>query len=201
MKGFFCRIAILTLLILNVSVVIAQQTKPDDKYNRQEVMIQMRDGVKLHTVIFTPKDQKEKLPFLMLRTPYGVNDDPSPEKEDYIRDMAEERYIFVFQDIRGRYLSEGTFEMQRFSRNKKDLKAIDESSDTYDTIDWLLKNVPDNNGKAGIYGISYDWWTAIIAATEPHPAIKAVFEKDTPVDMFMNYDFHTNGAFRFSYGL
>src|SRR5260370_39530789 len=109
MKGFFCRIAILTLLILNVSVVIAQQTKPDDKYNRQEVMIQMRDGVKLHTVIFTPKDQKEKLPILMLRTPYGGNEHPSPEKKGYIKDMAEEVYIFCFQEKQGRYLSEGTF--------------------------------------------------------------------------------------------
>ncbi|MGZ3836116.1 MAG: CocE/NonD family hydrolase, partial [Mucilaginibacter sp.] len=102
--------------------------------------------------------------------------------------------------IRGRYLSDGKFEMQRFSRNKKDPKAIDESSDTYDTIDWLLKNIPDNNGKAGIYGISYDGWTAIIAATDPHPALKAVSEQATPSDMFMNDDFHHNGAFRLSYG-
>ncbi|MDB5145413.1 MAG: X-Pro dipeptidyl-peptidase [Mucilaginibacter sp.] len=200
MKAFFSRIAIFTLLILNVSVVIAQQTKPDDKYNRQEVMIPMRDGIKLHTVIFTPKDQKEKLPFLMLRTPYGVNEYPSPEKQGYIKDMAEDGYIFVFQDIRGRYLSEGTFKMQRFNRDKKDPKAIDESSDTYDTIDWLLKNIPGNNGKAGLYGISYDGWTTIIAATDPHPALKAVSEQATPSDMFMNDDFHHNGAFRLSYG-
>lgn len=200
MKIFFNGITCLALLLLNISVVFAQQNKPEDKYNRQEVMITMRDGVKLHTVIFAPKDQSEKLPFLMLRTPYGVNGYPSPEKDDYIKDMAEDGYIFVFQDIRGRYLSEGTFEMQRFSRNKNDPKAIDESSDTYDTIDWLLKNVKDNNGKAGIYGISYDGWTAIIAATDPHPALKAVSEQATPADMFMNDDFHHNGAFRLSYG-
>jgi putative CocE/NonD family hydrolase len=197
MKAFFNLIVILVFLFFNAS---AQQTKPDDKYNRQEVMIPMRDGVKLHTVIFTPKDQKEKLPFLMLRTPYGVNDYPSPEKQGYIKDMADDSYIFVFQDIRGRYLSEGTFKMQRFNRDKKDPKAIDESSDSYDTIDWLLKNIPENNGKAGLYGISYDGWTTIIAATDPHPALKAVSEQATPSDMFMNDDFHHNGAFRLSYG-
>ncbi|WP_426669041.1 CocE/NonD family hydrolase [Mucilaginibacter sp. McL0603] len=199
MKAFFNLIVILVILFFNISSVSAQQTKPDDKYNRQEVMIPMRDGIKLHTVIFTPKDQKEKLPFLMLRTPYGVNDNPSPERQGYIKDMAEDGYIFVFQDIRGRYLSEGKYAMMRFSRDKKDPKAIDESSDTYDTIDWLLKNVPENNGKAGMYGISYDGWTTIIAATDPHPALKAVSEQATPSDMFMNDDIHHNGAFRLSY--
>ena len=200
MTAILNRILASTVLLLTVFGAFAQQTKPDDKYNRQERMIPMRDGVKLHTVIFTPKDQKEKLPFLMLRTPYGVNDYPSPEKQGYIKDMAEDGYIFVFQDIRGRYLSEGTFKMQRFSRDKKNPRAIDESSDTYDSIDWLLKNIPENNGKAGLYGISYDGWTTIIAATDPHPALVAVSEQATPSDMFMNDDFHHNGAFRLSYG-
>ena len=200
MKVLYSSLAALIIVFFNSFSLLAQQTKPDDKYNRQEVMIPMRDGVKLFTVIYTPKDQKEKLPFLMLRTPYGVKENRSPERQGYIKDMAEDGYIFVFQDIRGRYLSEGTFKMQRFSRDKKDLKAIDESSDTYDTIDWLLKNVPENNGKAGMYGISYDGWTTIIAATDPHPAMVAVSEQATPSDMFMNDDFHHNGAFRLSYG-
>lgn len=200
MKPILSCFAVMTILLFNSFLSFSQQIKPDDKYNRQEVMIPMRDGVKLFTVIYTPKDQKEKLPFLMLRTPYGVKHYPSPERQGYIRDMAEEGYIFVFQDIRGRYLSEGTFKMQRFSRDKKDPKAIDESSDTYDTIDWLLKNIPENNGKAGMYGISYDGWTTIIAATDPHPAMVAVSEQATPSDMFMNDDFHHNGAFRLSYG-
>src|ERR1700744_1632200 len=102
MKTFLKPAISLALLLLNLSLVSAQQTKPDDKYNRQEVMIPMRDGVKLHTVIFTPKDQKEKLPFLMSRTPYGVNDNQSPERSSYTKDMADDGYIFVFQDIRGR---------------------------------------------------------------------------------------------------
>ena len=200
MKAFFTKITFIGIVWLSSANLFAQPTKPDDKYSRQEVMIPMRDGIKLHTVIYTPKNQTEKLPFLITRTPYGVSDNPSPEREGYIKDMADEGYIFVAQDIRGRYLSQGTFEMQRFNRNKKDPKAIDEASDTYDTIDWLLKNIPDNNGKAGIYGISYDGWTSIIAATDPHPALKAVSEQATPADMFMNDDFHHNGAFRLSYG-
>ncbi|HEX5149892.1 MAG TPA: CocE/NonD family hydrolase [Parafilimonas sp.] len=171
-----------------------------DKYKRQEVMIPMRDGIKLNTVIFTPLEQKEALPFLLERTPYGVSDYPSPEKNGYVKDMADDGYIFVYQDIRGRYLSEGKFEMQRFNRDKKDLKAIDESTDTYDTFDWLLKNIPNNNGKAGMYGISYDGWTTVMGAIDPHPALVAVSEQATPADMFIGDDFHHNGAFRLSYG-
>jgi putative CocE/NonD family hydrolase len=193
------KVFLLSILLLSTVSAIAQQSKPDDKYNRREVMIPMRDGIKLYTVIYTPKAQSEKLPFLMLRTPYGVSRRPSPDKPDYTKDMAEDGYIFVYQDIRGRYMSEGKYAMMRFSRNKKDPKAIDESSDTYDTIDWLLKNIPDNNGNVGMYGISYDGWTTIIAASDPHPALKAVSEQATPSDMFMNDDLHHNGAFRLSY--
>ncbi|MDB5032616.1 CocE/NonD family hydrolase [Mucilaginibacter sp.] len=199
MKILFTKISIIATLTLATANLFAQHVSPDDKYNRKEVMIPMRDGIKLHTIVFTPKNQSEKLPFLMLRTPYGVNKYPSPEKSEYVKDMAEDEYIFVYQDIRGRYLSEGKYEMQRFSRDKKDTKSIDEASDTYDTIDWLLKNIPENNGKAGMYGISYDGWTSIIAAADPHPALKAVSEQATPSDMFMNDDLHHNGAFRLSY--
>jgi putative CocE/NonD family hydrolase len=172
----------------------------DEKYNRQSIMISMRDGIKLYTVIFTPKIETEKYPFLMLRTPYSADRFPSPEKNVYIKDMAADGYIFVYQDIRGRYLSEGKFEMQRFTRNKKDPKAIDESTDTYDTFDWLLKNIRNNNGKAGMNGISYDGWTTMMGAIDPHPALVAVSEQATPSDMFLGDDFHHNGAFRLSYG-
>ncbi|MFL5748207.1 MAG: CocE/NonD family hydrolase, partial [Niastella sp.] len=117
------------------------KVSPDDKYDKQEAMILMRDGIKLHTVIFTPKEQKEPLPFLMERTPYGAQNYPSPEKVPYVKDMAEDGYIFVYQDIRGRYGSEGSYVMQRVPRDKNDPKAIDESTDTYDTFDWLLQHV------------------------------------------------------------
>ncbi|WP_461115210.1 CocE/NonD family hydrolase [Spirosoma jeollabukense] len=169
-------------------------------YERREVLIRMRDGVRLNTVIYTPKTSKEPVPFLLTRTPYGVSETDSPDRIPYVKDMADDGYIFVYQDIRGRYKSEGTFEMQRFSRNKEDPKAIDESTDTYDTIDWLLANVPNNNKKVGMYGISYSGWTTAIAAIDPHPALVAVSEQATPSDMFLGDDFHHNGAFRLSYG-
>jgi putative CocE/NonD family hydrolase len=168
-------------------------------YERQEVMIPMRDGIRLHTVIFTPKQQNGALPFLLLRTPYGVSKNPGPDRTEYLKDLADDGYIFAFQDIRGRYGSEGTFEMQRFSRDKSNPKSIDESTDTYDTIDWLLKHVPDNNGRVGVLGISYGGWLTVMATLEPHPALKAVSEQATPADMFLGDDFHHNGAFRLSY--
>lgn len=176
----------------------AQQS--DSKYNRREAMIPVRDGIKLHTVIYIPKNQTEALPFLLTRTPYGADNYPAPDNFIYMKDLAEEGYIFVFQDIRGRYLSEGKFEMQRFNRDKKDPKAIDESTDTYDTFDWLLKNISNNNGKAGMLGISYGGWTTVMGAIDPHPALVAVSEQATPSDMFLGDDFHHNGAFRLSYG-
>jgi putative CocE/NonD family hydrolase len=187
-------------LCLSCLAAFAQRDTTSDQYTCREVMIPMRDGVKLHTVICSPKKQIEKLPFIITRTPYGVGKGESPEKSDYMKDMAADGYFFISQDIRGRYLSEGKFEMTRISRDKKDPGSIDEASDTYDTIDWLIKNIPDNNGKAGILGISYDGWLSIIAAADPHPALKAVSEQATPYDMFMNDDFHHNGAFRLSYG-
>ncbi len=178
----------------------AQQGTAALTYSRQEVLITMRDSIKLNTVIYAPENVKEPFPLIFLRTPYGVSTKPSPEKTPYISDLAEEGYIFVFQDIRGRYKSGGTFEMQRPMRDKKDPDAIDESTDTFDTIEWLLKNVPGNNGKVGMIGVSYDGWTTMMGAIDPHPALKAASEQATPSDMFIGDDFHHNGAFRLSYG-
>ena len=114
--------------------------------------------------------------------------------------LAEEGFIFVFQDIRGRFDSEGQFVMLRPPRDKKDAKAIDESTDTYDTIDWLLKNVPRNNGRVGMLGVSYPGWLTVMAMLDPHPALKAVSPQASPASMFLGDDFHHNGAFRLSYG-
>ncbi|HEY9195496.1 MAG TPA: CocE/NonD family hydrolase [Mucilaginibacter sp.] len=199
-KQFAYRVIFSMMFLVVTALGYAQQADTATTYNRREVKIPMRDGVKLFTIIYTPKKQTEKLPFLISRTPYGVSGSRGPGKGDYTRDLAQEGYIFVAQDIRGRYLSEGKFEMSRMSRDKSKPGSIDEASDTFDTIDWLLKNIPDNNGRAGIYGISYDGWTSIIAGLDPHPALKAVSEQATPSDMFMNDDFHHNGAFRLSYG-
>ncbi|MGC3945119.1 MAG: CocE/NonD family hydrolase [Chryseolinea sp.] len=168
-------------------------------YVRKEIMISMRDGVKLNTLIYAPRTN-EKLPILFMRTPYGVSHMSSPNKSSYLADMAKDGYIFAFQDIRGRYKSEGKFEMLRFRRDKKDLKSIDESSDTYDAIDWMVKNIPNNNGKVGMYGISYGGWTTMMGTLDPHPALKAASEQASPSDMWIGDDFHHNGAFRLSYG-
>jgi putative CocE/NonD family hydrolase len=165
------------------------------KYSRTEVMIAMRDGVKLNTVVCVPIGFSEPLPILFQRTPYGVSRRQPPRWKG----VASDGYIFVYQDIRGRYKSEGTFEMMRAQRDKSKQNSIDESTDAFDTIEWLIKNVP-NNGRLGMWGNSYDGWTAILALVEPHPALKAVCESATPADMWIGDDFHHNGAFRLSYG-
>ncbi len=178
----------------------SHSARTPSRYERKDVMISVRDGTRLNTVIFAPKEQREPLPFLLLRTPYGVNRTGPPDLSTYLKDMAADDYIFVFQDIRGRYKSEGSFEMQRFSRDRSNPKSIDESTDTYDTIDWLMKNIPRNNGRVGILGISYGGWLTVMATLEPHPALKAASEQATPADMYLGDDFHHNGAFRLSYG-
>ncbi|MBX7125482.1 MAG: CocE/NonD family hydrolase [Cyclobacteriaceae bacterium] len=168
-------------------------------YQRKEVFITMRDGIRLNTVIWAPR-VAEKLPMLLVRTPYGVSESDSPNRTMYFQELAREGYIFVLQDIRGRYKSEGRFEMQRMGRNKKDTKAIDESTDTWDAIDWLVRNVPGNSGKVGMLGISYAGWTTVQGFVDPHPALKVASEQATPSDMWMGDDFHHYGAFRLSYG-
>src|SRR5256714_206524 len=122
--------------------------EPNVEFERREEMIRTRDGVRLHTVIFIPKGQTEALPILIDRTPYGVGQSNSDGVNRRYRDLVNDGYIFVYQDIRGRYGSEGTFLMNRPMHDKKDPKGIDESTDTYDTIDWLIKNVPKDNGRA-----------------------------------------------------
>jgi hypothetical protein len=171
-------------------------------FDKTDVMIAARDGVKLHTEIYAPKNSTEPLPIVIERTPYGIHDDDKGYSRILARyaEMIPDDYIFVFQDIRGRYGSEGTFVMQRPVRDPKDPKAIDEGTDTYDTIDWLVKNVPHNNGRTGLVGISYGGWLTVMGMLEPHPALKAVSEQASPADMFLGDDFHHNGAFRLSYG-
>ena len=191
---------LLLLLLSGFYLHSVAQSSDTLTYTRQELLIPMRDGVKLNTVIYAPQKTQTPLPILFTRTPYGVSETPSPNKQEYVLDMAREGYIFVYQDIRGRYKSQGTFEMQRFTRDKKNPKTIDESSDTFDAIEWLLKNIPKNNGSVGMYGISYGGWTTMMGTLDPHPALKAVSEQATPSDMWMGDDFHHNGAFRLSYG-
>ena len=179
-----------------------ESSKPSriaEEYEQKEFTIPMRDGIHLHTVVFSPKVRTEELPFLIERSPYGW-DSAGIEINAGMSELARDGYFLVFQDIRGRYQSEGQFVMQRPVRNSRDDRSIDEGTDTYDTIDWLLKNIPGNNGRAGIMGISYGGWLTEMALIEPHPALKAASEQASPADMFLGDDFHHNGAFRLSYG-
>jgi len=163
-----------------------------------DAMIPMRDGVRLYTRVFVPENRKQPLPLILERTPYGV-DDIDRRFVTALKTLAEDGYIFVFQDIRGKYRSEGQFVMQRPARGSDEAAAIDEGTDTWDTIDWLLANVEGHNGRVGMMGVSYDGWTTIMGALEPHPALRAVSPQASPADMWMGDDFHHNGAFRLSY--
>lgn len=169
-------------------------------YSKKEVMIEMRDGIKLHTEIYIPQQVDDPLPFLITRTPYGMShkDGVHSYLTGGYSELANEKYIFVFQDIRGRYNSEGAFVMMRPCRNRNDSNSIDESTDTYDTIDWLIKNIQNHNSKAGILGISYGGWLAVMALVEPHPALVAASPQASPADMYLGDDFLHNGALRLS---
>jgi hypothetical protein len=169
-------------------------------YQPTEVMIPMRDGVKLHTIILKPADITSPLPFLIQRTPYGVDGTNRMSFFGGRPELARDGYIYVAQDIRGRFKSEGEFVMSRPEADHKDRKAIDESTDTYDTVDWLLKNVTGNNGRAGFVGTSYPGFLAMAAGIDPHPAVKAISPQAPMIDVWMGDDFFHNGAFRQSYG-
>lgn len=171
-------------------------------YTREQVMIAMRDGVRLHTVILKPSQVEagENLPFLLNRTPYGVDDEDPTTINHAMPELAASGYVFVFQDIRGRYGSEGTFVMNRPLAMQHGPMDIDETTDTRDTIDWLLRSVPDNNGCVGVYGVSYDGFLATMAGINAHPAVKAISPQAPMTDVWLGDDFFHNGAFRETYG-
>jgi putative CocE/NonD family hydrolase len=191
-------------LLFNPVAGRAQQTPPLPDppvgFTKAEHQIQMRDGVRLHTIVYSPKETNEPLPLIFIRTPYGVSGWGYRQVPRSLKPFADVGYIFVFQDIRGRYKSEGSFVMGRPLRDKTDAKAIDESTDAYDTIEWLVKNVPNNNGRVGMMGGSYDAELALLAMLDPHPALKAICEQASPADSFLGDDFYHHGAFRLSYG-
>jgi putative CocE/NonD family hydrolase len=164
-----------------------------------EVMIPVRDGVKLHTLVFSPEGRQGATPILFLRTPYGI-DGRAGLFQSSLKELADDGYIFVFQDIRGKFKSEGEFVMIRPPRDLANTKAVDEGTDAFDSIDWLIKNVQGHNGRVGMLGVSYDGWLTVMALHEPHPALKAASPQASPADMFLGDDFHHNGAFRLSYG-
>ncbi len=197
------RNVLLYLLCLLSWVAVAQQSAPDTgwvkaNYTKTEQYITMRDGVKLFTAIYTPKDDSQAYPIIMQRTPYSVR----PYGENNYRralgpnvHLMREKYIFVYQDARGRYKSEGNFrEMTPAIENKKSNKDVDESSDTYDTVEWLLKNTK-NNGKVGQWGISFPGYYSSAGLPNAHPAMAAVSPQAPMSDEFIGDDCYHNGAF------
>ena len=187
------------LICFAVAAQNADSTWFVNNYTKKEVYIPMRDGIKLFTSFYIPKNKEEKHPFLLYRTPYSC----APYGEDlddyswrtYYKSYTRENYIIVLQDVRGRYMSEGVFQDVRpFNKNKKGTE-IDEASDSYDAIDWMVKNIDNNNGKVGVTGTSYPGFYATEAALSGHPALKAVSPQAPVTDWFIGDDFHHNGAF------
>ena len=177
----------------------AQPTRQPE-FVRQDLMIPMRDGVRLHTIAFRPRGVDGDLPFLFQRTPYGCEPLAGTLENQRDNPVLHGGYIVACQEIRGKFKSEGLFVMQHPPRDRAQKNAVDESSDAYDSIGWLIKNVPGNNGRVGMFGTSYPGWLTVMAALEPHPALKAAAPMASPADMWIGDDFHHNGAFRLSYG-
>ncbi len=181
---------------------IAQQgdrkTYIKEHYNKIERYIPMRDGKSLFTAIYTPKDQTRKYPVMYIRTPYSLSpygEDNFPGRLSPSMLFVKEGYIFVYQDVRGRWMSEGDFvDIRPHLDNKKSNKDIDESSDTYDTVEWIIKNIACNNGRVGMCGISYPGFYASASLPGAHPAVKAVSPQAPVTDWFIGDDFHHNGA-------
>jgi hypothetical protein len=194
----------LSFFVLFIGIISFAQTDQDslwisENYTKMEVSIPMRDGVKLFTAIYLPNDVSEKHPILMNRTPYSC----APYGKYFSSRLwgshwkyyCRENYIIVIQDVRGRWMSEGEFvDVRPFNKNKTGTE-IDEASDTYDAIDWLLKNIPGNNGNVGAFGISYPGFYATMCAASGHPALKAVSPQAPVTEWFLGDDFHHNGAF------
>ncbi|MDB5031174.1 CocE/NonD family hydrolase [Mucilaginibacter sp.] len=189
---------IITFFPIGVFAQNADSTWFVNNYIKKEVSIPMRDGVKLFTSIYQPKDQSEKHPILITRTPYSIAPYGNVYKaywRSYMMKYCREGYVLVNQDIRGKYMSEGIFEVVRpLNPNKKTNKDIDEASDSYDTIDWLLKNVDNNNGNVGAIGISFPGFYATMVALSGHPALKAVSPQAPVTDRFFGDDDHHNGV-------
>jgi putative CocE/NonD family hydrolase len=192
---------VVPILLLLVPAHLTAQADSQPAYREQQVMIPMRDGVKLNTRIYTPVSGSAALPFLLTRTPYGIaGSGGALEAKGSYAELAREQYIFVYQDIRGRFGSEGQFIMNRPLHDASDPKGVDESTDTYDTITWLLANVSPNNGAVGVLGISYPGWLAALAGVGAHPALKAISPQAPMTDTWLGDDFFHQGAFRLSYG-
>ena len=191
------------VLIASTSLFTEERYDISAGYTKAEYMIPMRDGVKLYTQVYIPKDTSQKYPILLFRTPYSVGFYGPETYRGYLGPnelYAREGFIFVYQDVRGKFKSEGEFVvMKPYKKLKQNRSDTDESSDTYDAIDWLLKNIPNHNGRVGQWGISYPGWQTVMGMINAHPALKASSPQASPSDMWVGDDFHHNGAFRLMY--
>ena len=172
-------------------------------YDKTEHMVPMRDGIRLYTIVYEPKDRSTKYPILLLRTPYSIGPYEPEQYRSPLGPTAEfdrDGYIFAFQDVRGQFRSEGTFEVIKApAPNPKGPTDTDEVTDNYDTIEWLLRNVDNHNGRVGEWGISYPGWQTVMGMIDAHPALVAASPQASPSDMFIGDDWHHNGAFRIMY--
>ncbi|GAB1489165.1 CocE/NonD family hydrolase [Opitutaceae bacterium] len=174
-----------------------------DHYTKHEYMVPMRDGTRLYTQVYIPKDTSQQYPILLTRTPYGVRNYGRDEFRDTVgpsNEFAREGYIVAYQDVRGKFRSEGTFiHRPPLIANKSRPEQVDESSDAYDTIDWLLKNIDGHNGRVGTWGISAGGYTTAMSMINAHPALKAASPQAAPGDQWIGDDYHHYGAFRLAY--
>jgi len=203
MRNPVFRSVLISVPLLLATLTLQPTAQTDDVevkafYTKTEQLIPMRDGVKLFTAIYAPKDQSQKYPIMLNRTPYSVNPyGPNAYREALGPSnlFQKEKFIFVYQDVRGKFMSEGEWvEVRPYKPKKHGPKDIDESSDTYDTIEWLLKNVPNNNGRVGMWGISYPGFYTSMGVIDAHPALKAASPQAPIADWFIGDDFHHNGA-------
>ena len=204
MRKFRHITAFIFLVICIESPLAAQDATQDasrvkERYTKYEYQIPMRDGARLYAAVYVPKDTSQKYPFLLTRTPYSI----APYGVDHYRTslgpsehFEKEGFIFVYEDARGRYMSEREFlQVRPYHPNKKSNNDIDESTDTYDTIEWLLKNIPNNNGRVGMVGISQPGFHVAASLIDAHPALKAASPQAPTADYYMGDDVYHNGAF------
>ena len=206
MRTGFVRTSLIAGVLIAATFARANTQQPafdlKANYVKREHMVPMRDGVKLYTITYTPRDTTRSYPMLLVRTPYSIRPYELNVYRPVLGPSAEfdrDGYIFVYQDVRGKFRSEGSFEVMRPFKPNKRAGDTDESTDTYDTIEWLLKNMSGNNGRVGMWGVSYPGWQTVMGMMNAHPALKAASPQASPSDMFIGDDFHHNGAFRLMY--
>jgi len=192
------KILMLTLILFTLLALPGQgQNYVEANYDKTEYQLEMRDGIKLYTIVYTPKDQSEKYPILMQRTPYSIA--PYGERMrgrlSTNDKLEKDKYIFVFQDVRGKFMSEGEFlDMRPVLTSYKNPEDVDETTDTWDTVEWLIKNIDNNNGKVGMYGVSYPGFYTVMGSINAHPAMVCTSPQAPISDWFLWDDMHHNGA-------